>query len=162
MSQIDWSKAPEGATHYCDLVGGFVKFEGERVSLLDRLNTGKVWCRPVSIAFDLVSSLMPRPWTGEGLPPVGLGIEWESDYGWLGGKVVGHDQTITIVRHNCGYTGCHPHQVRPIRTPEQIAAETIEKAINAMAEILTHDGSFFQDAERLYDAGYRKFEIADE
>lgn len=42
-------------------------------------------------------------WGGEGLPPVGLRVEWESDtFGWLGGKVVGHDQSVTIVRHNDG------------------------------------------------------------
>ncbi|MNE90810.1 hypothetical protein D3C80_1883570 [compost metagenome] len=60
----------------------------------------------------------------------------------------------------CKETGvvgyCPAEAVRPIRTPEQVAAE--ERLI-AVAEMMTHvvHATPF-DCERLYRAGYRKFE----
>lgn len=55
-------------------------------------------------------------WDGEGLPPVGVKVEWLSEqYGWLGGTVAAHDAKyplIAIIRHNDGYTGCHRHEIR--------------------------------------------------
>lgn len=76
---------------------------------------------------------MSIEWNGKGLPPVGQNVEWRSDtYGWLGGKVVGHDESVAILRHNDGYAGRHAHNIRPIRTPEQIAAEERDKAIAEM------------------------------
>ena len=102
-----------------------------------------------------------KSWTGEGLPPVGAHIEWLStQYGWLGGRVVGHDgESISVVAHNDGYTGCHPHEIRPIRTAEQIAAEDREKAIAEMADTARHATGFginLADMAALYDAGYHK------
>ena len=53
---------------------------------------------------------------GEGLPPVGMKVEWLSDkYGWLGGTVAAHDAKyplVAIISHNDGYTGCHRHELR--------------------------------------------------
>ena len=52
---------------------------------------------------------------------------------------------------------------RPIRTPEQIAAELADQAIKEIAGIICRDGAFDIDdpevtesAVALYDAGYRK------
>jgi hypothetical protein len=50
---------------------------------------------------------------------------------------------------------------RPIRTPEQIATEERENAINAMIDIVMTDNIRSNCAD-LYDAGYRKFEIVEE
>lgn len=101
-------------------------------------------------------------WTGEGQPPVGTHLEWLSEqYGWLGGRVVGYDgEALSVVSHNDGYTGCHSHEIRPIRTHEQIAAEEREKSIAEMCEV-TGDKITIRSAEALYDAGYRKFEIVE-
>lgn len=103
----------------------------------------------------------PSPWTGDGLPPVGTVCEWFSeDYGWLGGRVVGHDGSVSVISHNDGYTGCHPHQVRPIRTPEQIAEEERKAAVMEIAKtvhawIPSSVDSMFA-AHAIWDAGYRK------
>ncbi|QZA71278.1 hypothetical protein AH02_35 [Pseudomonas phage AH02] len=51
-------------------------------------------------------------------------------------------------------------QIRPIRTPEQIAAEDREKGIREMIKFIqkAHNCSDYASAEVLYDAGYRKQE----
>lgn len=101
----------------------------------------------------------PAPANGTPLI-IGTRVEWESDYGWLGGTVVGHDQTVTIVRHNDGYSGLHPHQIRPIRTPEQIAAEERERTIEDIREVARCAiAEGHPAAEAVYDAGYRKTDV---
>ena len=84
---------------------------------------------------------------------------------------------VVIVAHHCN--GIHaiyaesevdgllyygePNEFRPIRTPEQIAAELTDQAIKEIAGIICRDGAFDIDdpevtesAVALYDAGYRK------
>lgn len=161
MSNVDWSKAPEGATHWMpeshEWQEGFWKREGE----VNYFFEGGEWACSGARPFGH-PALVKRPaapqWNGEGLPPVGAAVEWFSPvYGWLGGRVVGHDGAVAVISHNDGYTGCHPHGVRPIRTPEQLAAEAREKAINEMRHIAEHDAhSRAVDYGALYDAGYRK------
>ncbi len=165
MSEIDWSKAPEGATHYCPGNRLFYKFDGAgRGQCTSR---GARWASCGDRGDYEPGELTPRPsspaWNGEGLPPVGTSIEWFSPiYGWIGGRVVGHDGSATVVVHNDGYTGCWPHEIRPIRTPEQIAAEEREKAVQEMLNrFAIYDiprvpwENLFQ---QIYDAGYRKVE----
>ena len=165
MSNVDWSKAPEGATHYVagcgffktDLAGWFVCDDGE-----------KVWRKTLYESpenFYWWGNAVQRPaapqWNGEGLPPVGAVVEWFSPaYGWLGGRVVGHDGMVAVISHNDGYIGCHPHEVRPIRTPEQLAAEAREKAVEEMWSVYwkPHAATAKEGLGLLYDAGYRKLE----
>lgn len=168
MSEIDWSNAPEGAQYYCVDNRLFYKFDGAGSGMCT--NPRGPWFPCGDMDDYEPGELTPRPsapaWNGEGLPPVGTSIEWFSPiYGWIGGRVVGHDGSATVVVHNDGYTGCHPHGVRPIRTPEQIAAEEREKAIDEMVGLMCQDGAFdHEDPEaaaamgKLYDAGYRKVE----
>ncbi|EPB7049546.1 hypothetical protein ACRRPB_000324 [Pseudomonas aeruginosa] len=93
---------------------------------------------------------------------MGISVEWlSSAHGWLGGRVVGHDGSVAVVSHNDGYTGCHPHEVRPMPTPEQIAAEEREKAISEMLDL--YNSAYWpmtskQFCEILFDAGYRRQE----
>lgn len=166
MSEIDWSKAPEGATHY--FVGSIYPFEKRVLDSWFYFATDtEQWvymqCNGDDRLKNCKLKVIERPsspaWSGEGLPPVGTNIEWFSPiYGWLGGRVVGHDGTVTVVVHNDGYTGCHPHEVRPIRTPEQIAAEERESHVMAMLNYDALGGTRRGLAEALYDAGYRKTE----
>jgi len=102
----------------------------------------------------LAESLESEPetvtWDGNGLPPVGLKVEWfsEDTACWLGGTVAAHDakyKSIAIIRHNDGYTGCERQQ---IRTP---AERQRENAINEMASMIGR-GTFYQDAEGIYSA----------
>ena len=162
MSNVDWSKAPEGATHYN---GGarhkwrmqkdgewhaWVSGEEEWIAIPD----------PIPSLYRPIDDGPTAELNGKGLPPVGAVVEWFSPaYGWLGGRVVGHEGAVAVISHNDGYTGCLPHRVRQIRTAEQLAAEARERAINEMRHIAEHDAhSRAVDYGALYDAGYRKLE----
>jgi hypothetical protein len=160
--------APEGATHFrpgCHkYVAHWVKLDGESRYMI------RVDCDSNFIADPTprpLSECIPRPsspaWSGpqDGLPPVGIDLQWFSPvYGWIGGKVVAHDGQTIIVRHNDGYEGCYLHNVKACRTPEQIAADQREAAINEMVDDLqpSSGGATKLIAERFYLAGYRKVE----
>ncbi|EOZ4779691.1 hypothetical protein ACSQPN_006127 [Pseudomonas aeruginosa] len=159
---IDWSKAPEGATHWepgsWRNIECWMKKEGSRWFWWSEVS-GE-WFSTCNVYAEREATFEARPqdtWNGKGLPPVGISVEWlSSAHGWLGGRVVGHDGSVAVVSHNDGYTGCHPHEVRPMPTPEQIAAEERAKAIEEMCfavETLT-----VKQAKALYDAGYRRQE----
>lgn len=166
MSEIDWSKAPDGATHagfdWKGKLRYFYRIPGVQLDYdywSTRLESSEWVCGK---GVPAMQKLIPRPsaWSGDGLPPMGAYIEWLSDqYGWLGGRVVGHDGMVTVVSHNDGYTGCHAHEVRPIRTPEQIAAEERCKAIHAIElHILKAQEQYLsvvQTAQSIYDAGFQ-------
>jgi hypothetical protein len=171
MSGIDWSKAPEDAEIFikgcptkCEPC--WVKYEGDFYwfsydGLTNPITQGwKRWHRNID---SLLSMAVYRPsspaWSGpqDGLPPVGVDLQWFSPvYGWIGGKVIAHDGQTIIVRHNDGYEGCYLHNVKACRTPEQIAAEEREAAIEEM-RVAVGSRNNFPFAE-LYDAGYRKVE----
>ena len=157
--QIDWSKAPADATHYQPATHGVFECwlkPGHAV----RVSRGEPDWREDDYADDLIAtSAIKRPWSGEGLPPVGVDIEVLHElYGWIGARVVGQDGEAAIVRTNDGYAGVFPHQMRPIRTPEQIAADEREAAIDEMLAGTPWPGSdiSLRVCEKLYDAGYRK------
>ncbi|QLL11748.1 hypothetical protein [Pseudomonas chlororaphis] len=115
-----------------------------------------------------------QTWSGEGLPPVGTVCEWfeRNCSRWAKCEVVFSSSWVMVIRD----TSTHPDgpvdtaidlvatapDFRPIRTPEQIAAEERETAIYEMSVWagvgVTGPGS---DRERrilglLWDAGYRK------
>lgn len=104
-------------------------------------------------------------WDGVGLPPVGVSCERRfpdvRGSSWNGCIILAHGARRIFVRDNCGdewAPNIDEVEFRPFRTPEQIAADERESAINGM---LTHDalgGSRRGLAEALYDAGYRKQE----
>ena len=182
MSEIDWDKAPEGFTLWLEFKtaehrvhsGWYRKdgnyFKGYYGAHWPEYRTGQFFNVHYKSDKHLINDAYLAPirpsqsWSGEGLPPVGTVCQWFSPiYGWLGGKVVGHDGTLTVIAHNDGYTGCHPHEVRPIRTPEQIATDEREAAVAAMLELdpylpnttlgMMSRADF---CRTLYDAGYRK------
>ncbi|HHX6878188.1 TPA: hypothetical protein ACVGNA_000549 [Pseudomonas aeruginosa] len=167
---IDWSKAPEGTTHYHiaeDInpwrkIEGTVAYEHYRGKWL-RVNSFNEGCMP--------GYYVPIPqetWDGQGLPPVGTLCEWhgpnsDGPDGWVytESNVVAYtDDGLFICMQK---PGCWPVvqridncEFRPLRTPEQIAAEEREKAIEEMCfaeETLT-----VKQAKALYEAGYRRQE----
>lgn len=166
-TEIDWSKAPEGATHwgpethshracwYMQSAGGWL------FSLADQ---GLGWLEKDHIEPYRLNQLVARPaepWSGEGLPPVGTVCEYQRP-GDIWQKV------IILAHHNghawaTGDDGKHcftvpPHgNFRLIKTPEQIAAEERERAIEEIASLIGR-GTFSEDAASIYDAGYRKIE----
>lgn len=129
--------------------------------------------------------LRPVLWTGEGLPPIGTVCEF------AGGtncpedpldKDLKEGDEATIIAHfkdgeselaaftfnprnlsrgnacvEQGMHGCF----RPIRTPEQIAAEDRRKGIEELGNFLAATSStptpyLWEAAQKIYDAGYRK------
>lgn len=166
MNEIDWSKALEGATHYNDVL--FDWYKVTQIGAVFFWNSRTSEWRPAWFWDDYKHDCIQRPttpsWSGEGMPPVGADIEVKHElYGWIGARVVGQDGEAAIVRTNGGYAGVFPHQMRQIRTPEQIAADEREKGIAALLAAAGVTGSAFADdpeaiewAAALYDAGYRK------
>ncbi|NPS81520.1 hypothetical protein [Pseudomonas aeruginosa] len=180
---IDWNKAPEGTTHYHiaeDInpwrkIEGTVAYEHYRGKWL-RVNSFNEGCMP--------GYYVPIPqetWDGQGLPPVGTVCEacWNSPdeyyqimvlahgdgkaiYRWLAGPSVG-GLCESFARILGEHSGPHP-KFRPIRTPEKIAAQEREKAIDAMLDLdPPHESGFGMTSRRqfcevLFDAGYRRQE----
>ena len=182
MNEIDWSKAPEGATHY--VVGSIHPFE-KRVGDDWFYYAGGMWSRVYSKGDDRIASsslaVVPRPtapsWSGEGVPAVGATLEVTdktlNDGVWT--KVVilavgkhGKDDCVLMaeVLDDKGRPGTmvaslytqYEGYFRPIRTPEQIAADEREAAIDEMLAATPAPGSdiSLRVCEQLYDAGYRK------
>lgn len=116
-------------------------------------------------------------WNGEGLPPVGTVCEYDANSNgkeptWRTVEIVYLSEWVIVLRcvkapePNLGEVGVElakdlysglERLFRPLPTPEQIAAEEREKAIDDIAEII---GSLWSSereaAEFLYKAGYRR------
>lgn len=129
-----------------------------------------------------VDALYPKftvaeEWNGEGLPPVGTVCEFESHghhQGWMwciyrglmscGGYIVEYHHHTSQDMTTCAPFDPALTNFRPIRTPEQIAAEEREKFISEICGLLGWDAWLEcsrRDAIKLFDAGYRKFEIVE-
>lgn len=114
----------------------------------------------------LDAALAPPPaWTGEGLPPVGTelecGLACEGFKTWHKGVCVAigidpedRDEICVVkIGDKIAMYTTYGGRMRPILTPEQIAAEERENAIRKMLGII--GGSSRRQAEQLYDAGLR-------
>lgn len=114
-------------------------------------------------------------WDGKGLPPVGTVCEWhgpnsDGPDGWVytESKVVAYtDDGLFICMQKPSFWPVVQRiddcEFRPIRTPEQIAAEEREKAALEMAALMSGHDDRSKDCfkvlgEILYDAGYRRQE----
>ncbi len=176
---IDWSKAPEGATHYCiDSIDNthWRNLSGETAMYWFQ---GR-WCdHGITSAGCLESNVRysARPaWNGDGLPPVGTVCEFQHRNAPNGQW---HPTTIRYSSHafivyvdsihdaeecwrtddSCGI------DFRPIRTPEQIAEEERSVAITEMKqcfdsvsdELVPTSNRYLEVLfGALHDAGYRK------
>lgn len=111
----------------------------------------------------------PAPWNGEGLPPVGTVCEVQHPDRpdtWCKCTILVWGSECAVFSADANYPFAYdgngyPESFRPIRTPEQIAAEDRAQAIDEMLKALTlgTQGNMAGDreaAEILYDAGYRK------
>ncbi|MGU1462902.1 hypothetical protein ACSEVU_26020 [Pseudomonas aeruginosa] len=172
---IDWSKAPKGTTHYHiaeDInpwrkIEGTVAYEHYRGKWL-RVNSFNEGCMP--------GYYVPIPqetWNGQGLPPVGTVCEHygtADDLAWLEVEVIGHGnvdgRNVAFFRYGTGsprFTVSYStaNNFRPIRTPEQIAAEERRNSILHLANILIDSRgqcNEYSQAEAIFDAGYRRQE----
>lgn len=167
---IDWSKAPEGATHKDPDTDCFYKLvkdvwhlicgDGESVVSASLYN-GET--KP--------SDLIERPkkqeaWDGSGKPPIGIECEVRFNDAWSTCKTLAYHQVLATAVAVHLLDGSNSlfwcATFRPIKTSEQVAAEDREKAIEEMVF-----GDFGCDPDGgntsafivcgfLYDAGYRK------
>lgn len=177
---IDWTKAPEGATHWepssYEFAEGWMRKVGDKWSYW--LEGSKVWglSGPACyVSAEREATFEARPqetWDGKGLPPVGTVCEYRchdscEPNDWTAVHVLAHaahgyDTAMLLAEDDNGGPGTMygriwvPGTCRPLRTPEQIAAEEREKAIEEMCfaeETLT-----VRQAKALFDAGYRRQE----
>ncbi len=179
---IDWNKAPSSATHYLpeqkDLGWGacWYKKDGDKWLVMNCARLEKrdhmEWFVDDSEVDKFVPLLVPRSafpseWNGQGLPPVGtVCIVEPHNTMWGFSSTSGYERKILAYYGEYVWLG-HAEtplettridkvDFRPIRSPEQIAAEEREKAIEEMCfaeETLT-----VRQAKALYDAGYRRQE----
>ncbi|HHN1258228.1 TPA: hypothetical protein ACRNXN_002377 [Pseudomonas aeruginosa] len=165
---IDWNTAPEGATHWepagPDFYEGWMKKEGNEWFYwgegVNKWFKGKLSCN-VSAEREATFEARPKEaWDGQGLPPVGAKCLTDRNDFLREVTILCHGKTRTFVfDHVSQEEICLVLKDRvflPIRTPEQIAAEEREKAIEEMCfaeETLT-----VKQAKALYEAGYRRQE----
>ncbi|HBP0176065.1 TPA: hypothetical protein NH745_004890 [Pseudomonas aeruginosa] len=162
---IDWNTAPEGATHWeptgPEFHEGWMKKEGDYWFYWAE-GPNKWFHGPsCNVSAERAARFEARPqeaWDGQGLPPVGVRVSVFDDgdlvYGHgESGEVIAHVEDCAVIRMSYGL-GCFT--AKNLRTPEQIAAEEREKAIEEMCfaeETLT-----VKQAKALYEAGYRRQE----
>lgn len=180
MQEIDWSAAPNWAMRKLKNKYGtpdaWADFGDKAVWINDYAAGSEATFRLDENAWTLIGERPSSPaWNGEGLPPVGAVCEYMWNYNRQGSeyvhvRILAHDGNCAIMRvvggdhdnqlreSRTGDCGDHPI-FRPIRTPEQKAAEEREAAIEVMCEETRLFGG--QDKfifGEIYDAGYRKVE----
>ena len=160
--EVDWSKSPEGATHYnAKCVCPWLKETPASYFAEDK----KVWVKYNSNAFamyDLRNAVKrPQEWDGSGVPPVGTVCEYRvNEDEWVSGEVFGHrvcpngDVQLFVSLNNSWDFSSALDRFRPIKTPEQTALEERLHAINEMHRVILESRT--KTVAALYDAGYRK------
>jgi hypothetical protein len=112
-------------------------------------------------------------WDGKGLPPVGTTVEvlWSSvTPSYVSCIVLAHDQGRALYRFTSGdrkgeyqaesyQTIQGSPNFRRLKTVEELAAEQRTMAIDELVKVTCINRG---EAARIYDAGYRKFEIVEE
>lgn len=157
--EIDWSKAPEGATHFMpenseNWASWYKKHDGKWMCWLF---DGDLKWSEVGYDEDYIlnnSIAKQEEWNGTGLPPVGTVCEGR-------GRLDGEWREVVVLAHRIGravvsFTDherlqwCEADELRPIRTAEQIAADA---ELEEIARLYAEGGP-----AAVYDAGYRKVE----
>ena len=178
---IDWSKAPEGATHW-DMgldgaVAGWMRVnEGQWYWWpVDGAQCERKWHVCLTPKQPKSGKYLARPWNGEGLPPVeavceytlNSGISWFTcvicyiymDKRALIAKCFTSERSPEFIEQEIPLDDLLRVQFRPIRTADQIEAEQRECAITDMCVLLGKDSTragVRAMAGVLYEAGYRK------
>ncbi len=164
---IDWSKAPEGANK-----AGFTGHEYLQFYRIPGMfgdydywneKMGR-WCG--SDFPTCANHLFDRPekveWDGQGLPPVGVECEYRHmiwpEYRRCEIRYISDESLVAYDDAQEQFYRTRDMLFRPIRTPEQIAAEERSKECDRIFFILSNvgrEGNRSDMAEALYDAGLR-------
>jgi len=158
---IDWSKAPEGATHYNQTVGAPTWYKQVGGVWHFEYNN---WWYPSNNKPDYSERLTPRPvvvWRGpqDGLPPVGTEVEAQHFTDWVRGVVVAHvtaDEKRAIIQCENAWFARGLWSIRPIKTERDRAIEEMIAVCKPNVDLFAEEKQRL--AEQLYDAGYRKGE----
>ena len=174
------SKIPEGATH--TLSGATIEYKKLNPGCQSQWMTyiDGEWCNTFNANPEMYTPIQAEPeWSGEGLPPVGTECEIKhADLGWVQCEIVAHKKmkcggkthAIAWIDGN-NLDQSQGIRFRPIKTPEQIRAESIaaeerKKNIDKIQEIYelamssTRRGHASRPAiEALYDQGLRFVEV---
>lgn len=167
MSKPNWDEAPEGATHWeresDGATAGWMRNDGGEWFFL---SSKGIWLKHIisNVSGDRLANMIKRPsqaWTGEGLPPVGALVDAPINGARYMCELLAIDGDECAVRMPGAIRVVNLAELRAIRTPEQIAAEERERAINEMVGVWKRTMGRFAEEERglaemLYDAGYRK------
>lgn len=170
-TEIDWSKAPEGATHFDPDSSDMCWEKHVGGSTYAWSNTNSKWYGyRCTDEHRLIARVLPE-WSGEGLPPIGTVCEWRDDEAASWQKVeVRYLSKHTALLHFPGDGDGDTEgafspsccQFRPLRTPEQIAAEERLDRVHAIEGIMLRGQELAltvtQIAAAIDDAGYRKVE----
>lgn len=101
-------------------------------------------------------------WDG-GIPPIGAVCEYYSEDGkWRKCEVVAYyfANVVAVDVPGSAAVCLRTDLFRPIKTPEQIAAEERQQAIDEMMHLAVAPCRSYKDVvSALYDAGYRKTEV---
>ncbi|EPG5063277.1 hypothetical protein KW867_33535 [Pseudomonas aeruginosa] len=174
---IDWNTAPEGATHWeptgPDFYEGWMKKEG--TDWFYWSESGHKWINGIltcDVSAEREATFEARPqeaWNGKGLPPVGtVCIVEPHNTMWGFSSTSGYERKILAYYGEYVWLG-HAEtplettridkvDFRPLRTPEQIAAEEREKAVGDMAMSIQGVPYQYPTLYALFDAGYRRQE----
>ncbi|QPZ69378.1 hypothetical protein [Pseudomonas aeruginosa] len=172
---IDWSTAPEGATHWEPksyyFAEGWMRKVGNEWSFWSEVSES--WVRGTltcNVSGEREAKFEARPqesWDGQGLPPVGTVCEYKYTHWPEYHKCeIRYISAASLIVYDHGqeqyYRTCDM-LFRPVRTLEQIAAEEREKAALEMAALMSGHEDRSKDCfkvlgEILYDAGYRRQE----
>jgi hypothetical protein len=146
---IDWSKAPEGATHWDTgmnfRVAGWMKLD-DGIWYWWPVKDAKCdmkWHASLNQHMIKLEDFIARPssWNGEGLPPVGTVCEMTTNdgYNWRPVEIIFSDDYIVLVGQADGRVDRKLFRrsdadvyFRPVRTPEQIEDDERVAALNQM------------------------------
>ncbi|HEK2618707.1 hypothetical protein [Pseudomonas aeruginosa] len=166
---IDWSKAPDGATHWepsgPEFNEGWMKKERNGWFFW---GLGAEWKYGDDVSAEREATFEARPqeaWDGQGLPPVGAKCLTDRNDFLREVTILCHGKTRTFVfDHVSQEEICLVLKDRvflPIRTPEQIAAEERRNSILHLANLLIDSRGHcneYSQAKAIFDAGYRRQE----
>ncbi|MGI0798558.1 hypothetical protein [Pseudomonas aeruginosa] len=173
---IDWSKAPEGATHYQPESRGFhaawFRLQGGKAREMWVVIPGGALEHIIdpTVFDESMQNLIARPaepatWNGKGLPPVGTVCEYRHmiwpEYRPCEIRYISEESLVAYNDAQEQFYRTCDMLFRPIRTPEQIAADERRKSIIHLANLLIDSRGHcneYSQAKAIFDAGYRRQE----
>lgn len=164
---IDWSTAPEGATHYnkIDCICPWLKD-----SPPSYFEDGKWVEYSSSYGKAHIATAVVRPWQGhqDGLPPIGTECLYHNGSTYAPGKIVAHaddgDGIDAIIQcDGAWYCGRSPDSFKPLQSERDKAIDDMNAIARAASEKIKNYTPHMTKLEMqravagaLYDAGYRK------